>query len=338
MIGFKSGLGGPKRVLLALALLFTFTALVHAQSPPISCFTGDMYGRDVMIALAALIMLMIIALAYMASKIASRPEWEAWAKTEAYQVMVSCILAASMILIADIACWVSWDFSAAGPATGNNAFQITEAFLQKHYESTVNTIYTLYQYRLLMEYMSSYYIMMATNPQFLVQRFPGLAAVSQNINTLITIFSILAGNIMVQKLIFQIIQQLAFSVVLPLGLVLRIFPFTRDAGSFLIAVAFGFYIVFPLLYVMEKEVVENLPDEERPSLNIPLVGGVPIFPLPGAWSFFLASFFLSPVMMFFESIKNLDFVLVATFFPALNITITSVFIKSLTKAIIHQTG
>ncbi|MBU0586189.1 hypothetical protein KJ780_01625, partial [Candidatus Micrarchaeota archaeon] len=37
---------------------------------------------------------------------------------------------------------------------------------------------------------------------------------------------------------------------LPIGIVLRAIPFTRNIGSFFIALAIGFYVIFPLLFVI----------------------------------------------------------------------------------------
>ncbi len=343
-------------MLFLAVLLLAFAGISNAQSSPLACFTGNMYGRDIVIAMVVLVMIMILALVYMASKFLG-PEWttwtraeyppmmvslgkanlEAWVKTESYQLVVSCFIAASMILIADTACWISWDLSSDAGAGGANAFTIAINFVDIHYEKTLDAIQNLYFIRLWLDYLSSYYVMMATNPQFLVQRFPGLSSIAQNLNTLVTIFSILAGNLMVQRIILQTIEQIGFTLVLPVGLVLRIIPFTRDAGSFLIAVAFGFYIVFPLTYVMANQVLSALPDEDPPRVLTP-IGALPGFPMPGPFSFVVLSTLYGPIGIFFDSIKNLDFIMAATFFPALNITITITFIRSLTKALIHHTG
>ncbi|VVB58707.1 Uncharacterised protein [Candidatus Anstonella stagnisolia] len=40
-------------------------------------------------------------------------------------------------------------------------------------------------------------------------------------------------------------------VFLPLGIILRIFPITRGVGGLLIAIAIGFYFVFPVIFVMQ---------------------------------------------------------------------------------------
>jgi hypothetical protein len=323
-----------RRKLSACVLLLLATA-VSAQ-PPISCFTGQMYGRDAMIGLAVLIMVFIVALAYMLSQIMHRPEWAAWSKNEAYQVFFSCVLAVSMIAIADVGCWISWELT-LDPVTGNSggdAFEVTNAFLSTHYDSGISLIYQIYFLKTITDYLGQFHIMLGTNPMFIVQTFPGIIALSQSFEVAIVIITVLVANIMVQKMIFQIIQDLAFNVVLPVGLLLRVFPPSRGAGAFLIAVAFGFYIVFPLTYVMASEVLVQLPSESRPAL----LGGLPGFPILGPGFLAIFSFLFGPMTLFYYAIKDLNIILVATFFPALNITITITFIKCLTRAITHHMG
>jgi len=48
----------------------------------------------------------------------------------------------------------------------------------------------------------------------------------------------------------QYIRTNFLSVLLPLGIVLRAFPFTRGAGGLIIAMVLGFYFVFPLLFTL----------------------------------------------------------------------------------------
>ncbi len=46
------------------------------------------------------------------------------------------------------------------------------------------------------------------------------------------------------------IETSMFTVYLPIGIVLRIFPWTRGAGALLIALAIGLYIVYPLMFIV----------------------------------------------------------------------------------------
>lgn len=57
------------------------------------------------------------------------------------------------------------------------------------------------------------------------------------------------SDISAEKLLLQLAQMYAFSLLLPIGLFLYAFKFTRAGGAALIAVAVGFYIVHPLTIV-----------------------------------------------------------------------------------------
>lgn len=48
-----------------------------------------------------------------------------------------------------------------------------------------------------------------------------------------------------------------FGVLLPLGIVLRTFPFTRRAGGAMIAIAIGFTIILPLSYLVVKDIEDK---------------------------------------------------------------------------------
>ncbi|MFH1448004.1 MAG: hypothetical protein ABIG39_04015 [Candidatus Micrarchaeota archaeon] len=46
------------------------------------------------------------------------------------------------------------------------------------------------------------------------------------------------------------VETAMFTVYLPLGIILRIFPWTRGAGGLLIALAIGLYLVYPLMFII----------------------------------------------------------------------------------------
>lgn len=54
----------------------------------------------------------------------------------------------------------------------------------------------------------------------------------------------------VQKHLLLFVQQTMLTLFLPLGILLRTFPFTRGAGNMFIALAIGFYVVYPTAYAM----------------------------------------------------------------------------------------
>ena len=72
-----------------------------------------------------------------------------------------------------------------------------------------------------------------------------------------------------------------FTVVLPLGLVFRSFPYTRSAGAAMIAIAFGFTILLPLLYLIIEDIgfhyyQHNVCTESPPSMSISQLAGIAI--------------------------------------------------------------
>jgi len=68
--------------------------------------------------------------------------------------------------------------------------------------------------------------------------------------------------------IMRFVQATALTIFIPLGIILRQFPPTRGAGAFVIALALGFYLVFPFAYILVTNVVPQtmacpmLPDFE----------------------------------------------------------------------------
>jgi hypothetical protein len=48
------------------------------------------------------------------------------------------------------------------------------------------------------------------------------------------------------------------SILLPIGIALRAFPFSRPAGGALIAVFLGFYVFFPFLWIFDKQIYSDV--------------------------------------------------------------------------------
>lgn len=89
-----------------------------------------------------------------------------------------------------------------------------------------------------------------------------------------TIHMLIATNVVM--IMTDFIKNNALSLFLPLGLILRGFSATRSIGSFFIALAIGFYFVFPILYIISD------PAYVRPTnanlLNPPLSSNFACYP------------------------------------------------------------
>ena len=88
----------------------------------------------------------------------------------------------------------------------------------------------------------------------------GLAGLKVFLGPLHGIVDFLAANmflIVTQAALLRFIAVTAIPVVLPIGLILRTFYFTRRLGGTLIAIAIGFFAVFPLTYVLGAQLMDT---------------------------------------------------------------------------------
>jgi hypothetical protein len=83
--------------------------------------------------------------------------------------------------------------------------------------------------------------------------FGALGSLSNALGMILTAIAAAVVFLQVQISVIEMYPGL-FGVVLPLGIVLRTFPFTRRAGGAMIAIAIGFTIILPLSYLVVKDV------------------------------------------------------------------------------------
>ncbi len=141
-------------------------------------------------------------------------------------------------------------------------------------------------------------------------------------------------------MILQVIKGTMMPFVLPMGVVLRMFPPTRDAGAFFISAAIAFQVVFPFTYVMHKEIVQGVLIKAAYSSTVnydsvmaaqadskylvEYIGDHGIFNIQG---------------MFWYPLIGVSFLLLqAIFLPALSMILTVAFIKGFNKFITQKFG
>jgi len=78
-------------------------------------------------------------------------------------------------------------------------------------------------------------------------------------NTMLTdILGSLISAAFAQKMLLTFIETSVPTVILPLGLVMRTFPFTRKTGSTIVAFAFAAYFIYPLSVLVNAKIYESL--------------------------------------------------------------------------------
>jgi hypothetical protein len=68
------------------------------------------------------------------------------------------------------------------------------------------------------------------------------------------VFSPMVVSLNIQLISLSISKAVGLAIILPAGIIARAFSYTRDAGSFLIALGIGVYFLWPLLYIINYEV------------------------------------------------------------------------------------
>ncbi|MFH1094705.1 MAG: hypothetical protein V1728_00630 [Candidatus Micrarchaeota archaeon] len=274
----RAGWGRPSLAYTSAFVLFLFMAsALFAQGSggipqgPGGLFNGaPQYG--------ALISLMMVGLAavvaalagiYMIAGAVKQAEWQALVRGELYQAVVSVVW--GLVIFGSA---ISIDKIIDAYATGNNMggmFGAARSYVdQVICLSSTNTI-KLEGMKIAAQYLASmrgrHY---AGAWGISVPVFPGFEILERALDLLQTFTMPFTSSLFVQAIGLEIIHATAFTIIMPAGILMRIFPQTREAGSFLIASAFGFYFVFPFTYLINAQVMNQLYSAQ---FGYPMCGG-----------------------------------------------------------------
>ncbi|MEM3030129.1 MAG: hypothetical protein QXH27_00185 [Candidatus Micrarchaeia archaeon] len=293
------------------------------------------------VAVAMLIVFMFVGGVYMVAPLFARPGWQAWAKEEFFQVLLTLFLLANAAFFSSLACQLSLQLA------GGNPFDIADKYLTELvWTQAVPTMMELFALAYEANVIGQYAVQIGpTAWGFSYAPLAGLKGLANNINLLENILGPLLSSLLLQQVLLQFIQATMFQIVLPAGILLRGISFTRDAGAFLMAAAFGFYVVFPLTYVMNAMVADVIwSDINDPSAKLGLFGlcSVPLDPgtpaNPGDVSRFGIFSYFDPRRQCKAFLTISHVIPQAVFLPALSMVITTTFIKATVKVIIHKLG
>ncbi len=77
------------------------------------------------------------------------------------------------------------------------------------------------------------------------------------LNYIISTLSITVASLVIQDMLLKFIAMTALSTLLPVGIVLRTFYFTRRLGGAILAITIALFAVFPLTYMLDAQLVAN---------------------------------------------------------------------------------
>ncbi|HNT60941.1 MAG TPA: hypothetical protein PKJ97_03115 [Candidatus Bilamarchaeaceae archaeon] len=297
-----------------------------------------------------------IALLHMGSRFFSKPEMAAYANVELQNLFISAV-----IFVAAISIFFASEqlASSIGLKPGEKSMHdVSISFLQKVISNGVMPAYVdLVSLDLKLSFWSA--MQGRHGPtvwNFTFKQVTGLEPIISVVRILTFTLTAFLGTLSAQVVIFYLIKAL-MPIVLACGVLVRFFPPARDAGTYLIVFAIAFQSFFPLLFVMNVHILDEVwaahgwGDSYAPYMSIPKDLRVQSFGeiIPDALQAKLASMQFDPstvaevfgflpfmsflrfaaLIPFFEGIASLS--LPALFLPAITMSLTISFINALTK-------
>ncbi|MFN7991233.1 MAG: hypothetical protein U0R44_03685 [Candidatus Micrarchaeia archaeon] len=307
-----------------------------------------------------------ILITYLLSKVFKVPEWEAYLSIEMSNLLTSFLLVLFIL-----------GLFGAGKAV---AIVLTGGSYSSPPQAAIAYMRTTVADSALRASIDVYKIQACTSILSTISRRIGEYVLTQTykvfpgIDTFVSITNVLGMSLItlyntaaVQVSLLYLVDALMVPFFLPAGLILRFFPPTRDAGAFLIALAFGFYVVFPTSYLINKEIYDGVyPNPSDRGYTSPRLL---IQSLCGPFKYGVAGFLFNPAANplfglipggaaigttlqkiisegLLNAISMAEFIpimrhiaslsLLALFMPALAMMITIAFINSMTKFIVAK--
>ncbi|MBM3229909.1 hypothetical protein FJZ26_05735 [Candidatus Parvarchaeota archaeon] len=225
---------------------------------PLLIFSNVYLGWESLIILASFSTFFLVTLFYMLAYAFNLQNLKKWCKAEYMEVLATLVIALLLIGFIDIGLGATSSFTrnvvnAAGLSnygTGSNPspFDITRGYLNESIGCIKSVYRVMYAYNFYVEFLEK-----------ISQDIGGTEPVAGTWYKagLVSLFHYLANRV-TYVLVFQYFQfrltdffeATMLTLFLPVGLILRTFPLTRGVGGFLIALAIGCYIIFPLSYLM----------------------------------------------------------------------------------------
>jgi hypothetical protein len=307
-----------------------------------------------------------ILITYMLSKVFKVPEWEAYLSIELSNLMNSFLIVIFVFALFAVGEVVALMITGGGAASPPQA---AIAYMQGTVaDSALRATIDVYKINACTSILSTFSRRIG---EFVLTQtykvFPGIDTFVSITNVLGMTLLTLYNTAEVQAAILHVADAIMIPFILPAGLILRFFPPTRDAGAFLIALSFGFQFVFPVTYLINKQIYTdigarpyNAPGEAptilinslcgpfkygvagylfNPSAN-PIYGLIPGGSVIGnALSKIVSEGLLNAVSMaeFIPILRHIAALsLLALFMPALSMMVTIAFINAMTKFIVAK--
>ncbi len=196
---------------------------------------------------------LIVALAYMASKVFQSRHLEEWSKVELHEAFISTIMAASILALVGIFDNILEALGRFGLGTSIENMSTAAAGMVGIAMDLVMKIAGMHAYSSLLAWLSynpsaTFDVLGMGKLTSYVDASP-LLFFSYVLDPLTVLQTVAVGGlfaVIAQYVVLIVIRDTFLTFMVPFGLVLRAFPITRKLGSSLLAIFVGAYIFYPL--------------------------------------------------------------------------------------------
>ncbi|MFH1785803.1 MAG: hypothetical protein ABH842_05225 [Candidatus Micrarchaeota archaeon] len=340
-------------------LIIPFQSTLFTQ-PLVGGITLGLYGT--LIIDVSILVSVIILVTYLISRFFKISEWEAYLNIELSNLMSSFVI--FLFIVGMFATTELIASSFYDSSLYSNAPQAAVHFMSSTVsDSALKATLDIYKIQACSSMLSTF--SKRTGEFVLTQTFkvfPGVDTFVSIANVLTYTLISFYSAVSVQIAVLHVVEALMVPFFLPAGLLLRFFPPTRDAGAFLISLAFGFQLIYPTLYLINAEIFSTVGGEvyDTPQLLIQSICGPfkygaagflfnpaanPLFRIPGLSSLgtllgkIVSEGLLNAISMaeFIPVLKSIAALsLLVLFMPALALMVTISFINVMTKFIVNK--
>ncbi|MCX6776152.1 MAG: hypothetical protein NT130_04880 [Candidatus Micrarchaeota archaeon] len=205
---------------------------------------------------------LFVALAYMIGVSFNLAGLRKWAKVEFYQALASAILVAFLVIMMDVMLNEGFQTMIGGINPYKKAYAYLDGVMDSLYAIYTNVYLTNFPIEWIKSF--TYYFNAGGLERSPFELF--LSPIVENLHFQAHIVTMAAIFTSTQRALLHLFYNAGFTVFIPAGVLLRIFPWTRGAGGLLIAIGIGLAIVYPIMFTFVAMMSEN-PSELKSKAN-----------------------------------------------------------------------